>query len=269
MTHQKPTTEELQNGINSAIEEIEKPEEKPTETKEEEVIEKPKTEEKPEEKKEEVVVEKKEEKSEEKPTQEEIDYKKKFTESSREAQKIHAKNRKLNQAFDEANEMPEPTEEELMREFDGFDVMSDTEKKLAKESLISKRFREKIAKAREEGKRIEKWNEQVDEFVGDPKTLVDNPELEGKVDEFKLFATEESNNSVPFKVLVAAFLHEQERAKKPKQKGQMFETGTGGPNTNDTQKKKLSLEEGQKLMETNYDEYKRQLRAGNIESVVV
>lgn len=268
MTHQKPTTEELQNGINSAIEEIEKPEEKPTEeTPKEEV----KPVEKPEEKKEEVVEkeEKQEEKPEEKPTQEEIDYKKKFTESSREAQKIHAKNRKLNQAFDEANEMPEPTDDELQVEFDGWDVMSDTEKKLAKESLISKRFREKIAKAREEGKKIEKWGEQVDEFATDPKTLIDNPELEGKIDDFKLFATEESNNSVPFKVLVAAFLHEQERLKKPKQKGQMFETGTGGPNTNDTQKKKLSLEEGQKLMETNYDEYKRQLKAGNIETVVV
>jgi len=193
-------------------------------------------------------------------------YKKKFSESSKENQKIYAKNRVINKALADAEDVPEPTEEELQVEFADWDVMSDTERVFAKETVISRNWRKTIAQAKEQATRIEKWNESVEDFVSDPVTLTDNPELEGKTEEFKAFATEEANNSVPFKLLVSAFLHDH-TTNKPNNKGRMFERGSGGPNDKPQPKDgSITLEEGRKLRETDYNRWKELLAAGKIKS---
>lgn len=193
-------------------------------------------------------------------------YKKKFSASSRENQKIAAKNRVINKALIAAEEMPEPTEEELAQEFKDWDVMSEAERIFAKETVISRNWRKTISQAKEQATKIEKWNESVETFVGDPKTLLDNPELEGKTEEFREFATQESNNSVPFNILVSAFLHDNSTKKQPN-KGKMFERGLGGSNEKPTPKSdKITLDEARKLRETNYPKYKEYLMAGKIES---
>lgn len=192
-------------------------------------------------------------------------YKKKFSESSREAQKLSAKNRVINRALIDAEEAPEPTEEELAAEFDGWDVMTDTEKGLAKETVISRRWRQTISKAKEQATKIEKWNDSVEDFLDDPKTLIDIPALEGKEEDFREFATKEENNSVPFKTLVGAFLYERSIAKKP-HKGRMFENGSGGPNDKPQPKSgKISLEDARKLRESNYDKWKEYNSRGLID----
>lgn len=193
------------------------------------------------------------------------DYKKKFSESSREAQKIVAKNRKLNQAIDEANEIIEPTEEELQAEYPDWDLLDETTKRIAKESMLSTRRFAIISQGRAESQKIEKWSEDVLKFTDDPQTLIDNPDLEGKTEEFKVFASEESNNSVPLKILVNSFLYEQSRTAKPKSKGQMFPDGSGGPNENPKSKgDKISVEESEVLRKTNYPKYKEMLKSGKI-----
>ncbi len=165
----------------------------------------------------------------------------------------------------EADELPEPTEEDLEKEYSDWDLMTDIEKGLAKETLISRNWRQKISQAKEQATKIEKWNDSVEAFVGDPKTLIDNPELEGKAEEFKVFATEEDNNSVPFKILVSAFLHDQS-TKKVSNKGRMFERGSGGPNDKPKPKDgKISLEDARKLRETNYDLWKEKNAKGLID----
>src|SRR3972149_2802735 len=193
-------------------------------------------------------------------------YKKKFSESSKENQKIYAKNRVINKALADAEDVPEPTEEELQVEFADWDVMSDTERVFAKETVISRNWRKTIAQAKEQATRIEKWNESVEDFVSDPVTLTDNPELEGKTEEFKTFATTEANNSVPFGILVSAFLHDHTTNQKPN-KGRMFERGSGGPNDKPQPKDgSITLEEGRKLRETDYNRWKELLAAGKIKS---
>ena len=194
------------------------------------------------------------------------DYKEKFTQSSREAQKVVAKNRVITKALADAEDIPEPTDEELIKEFTDWDVMSDTERMFAKETVVSRRWREKISEARQQASKIEKWNDAVVDFSEDPKTLVDNPELEGKGEAFVTFAQQEANNSVPFNVLVAAFLHEQSKGKK-ENKGRMFETGSGGPNDKGVPKtNKLSLEDARKLRETDYNKWRQALKEGRIET---
>jgi hypothetical protein len=269
-TPNKPTPEELKAKEDEAIRVAEEIEEKgvPEEEEEEEIP--PKTPES-----EEVVEETPEVEEEEEEEEEEVEpskelYKKKFSESSREAQKIAAKNRVINKALIDAEEAPEPTEEDLIKEFPDWDVMSETERGLAKETVISRQWRQTISKAKEQATKIEKWNESVEEFIDDPKTLVDSPELEGKTEEFKTFAIEEANNSVPYKLLVSAFLHDQQ-TKQVKQKGKMFENGSGGPNEKPQLKDgMITLEEARRLRESpvegSYQKYKDLLMAGKIKS---
>lgn len=192
--------------------------------------------------------------------------KKKTSASARENQKIYAKNRVINQALTEADEIPEPTDEEMAKSYQGWDEMSEIEKTLAKETVVSRNWRKVISTAKEQATKIEKWNDSVDEFVDNPQTFLDNPELEGKQDAFREFATSEANNSVPFKVLISAFLHEQSTTTKPN-KGKMFENGSGGPNEKPQPKNgKITLEEARSLRERDYSKWKEYLAAGKIES---
>lgn len=263
-TPNKPTTEELKAKEEEAIkaaEELEGRQQLPQDETEEVEDENP-----------EVVVPPKEEREqEEELVEEEVEpskelYKKKFSASSRENQKINAKNRVINQGLIKADELPEPTEEDLVKEYPDWDLMSDVEKTLAKETVISRNWRKVISESKDQATKIEKWNESVETFVDDPKTLVDNPELEGKTEEFKTFAIEEANNSVPFNILVSAFLHEHSKNGKSN-KGKMFERGTGGSNDKPQLKKgTITLEEGRRLRETEYAKWKELLTQGKIES---
>lgn len=192
-------------------------------------------------------------------------FKKKASASARENQKIYAKNRVINKALADAEDVPEPTEEELQGEFRDWDIMSEVEKTLAKETVISRNWRKLISEAKDQASKIERWNESVDEFIEDPKILNANPELEGKEDDFRAFATQETNNNVPFNILVGAFLHEQLKNGKPN-KGRMFDRGSGGPNEKVIPKNgKISLEEARRLRESNYDLWKEKNAKGLID----
>lgn len=195
-------------------------------------------------------------------------YKRKFSASSREAQKIHARNRRLDQGIEEASEIPEPTEEELQAEYPDWDLASVNERIALKEALHSKRWREKITEARQEAKKIEKWADDVNTFADDPKTLIDYPELEGKTEEFRQFANADTNNSVPFNVLIGAFLYSKSK-EKTEHKGKMFPEGSGGLNEKPkTKGNKISVEESENLRLTNYPLYKEKLRAGLIQNEI-
>lgn len=269
--HIKPTQEELDANITKSIEELDKIE---GEKKAEEVVVEEKVDEiqsdQEETTTEEETTEDKEVEGESEESEKEedsTDYKKKFSESSKESQKLYAKNRKLDQAIDEANELPEPTDEDLQQSYTDWEIMSDTEKLLAKESLINKRFRERLAKAREESRKIEQWEKSVDDYIDNPQTFIDNPDMEGKQTLFKSFAAREENNSVPFKTLVNAFLYEQTKNAPAKKKGKMFETGVGGPNdAPKTKSDKLSVADSRLLAQTDYKKYSELLRAGKIAS---
>ena len=278
--HKKPTNEELEEGIKKSVEVVEntKDESKVDENVElqEEVeapidlpIEKPVKEEVDEiekKKKEEEVVEEEEPKSTSEPEpSKSVDYKKKFTESTRESQVLFSRNKKLSEAVDQASQMEEPTDEEMTKEFTDWDVMSDTEKRLAKDNIVNNRRFQSIHKATQEGKDILAWNEKVDKYIDDPKVLQDNPDLEGKQDDFKIFASKPTRRGVDFEDLVSAFLFDMSKAIKPK-KGKMFETGSGGPNERAKPKgDKISLAEARTLMKNDYKKYKEFLTQGKID----
>lgn len=271
--HIKPTTEELEKNIQKSLEALEDLEEKPVvEVKEEEekVVEPEPSEEVVEEVKEKP--EKKEEEVVEPAPSEEVPEKKplppaeeRLKESTRESQVLFLKNRKIQEAIEQAGQLPEPTEDELKVEFSDWDELSPVEQKLAKDNLWNKRKFDAIATVSQEGKDIDAWNNKVDEFVDDPKTLVNNPELEGKVESFKSFAMKPSRRGLDLPDLVLAFNGELIKNRPEPKKGQMFPTGSAGPNEKPKENNGiLSLEQGNALRETNYKLWKEKLMTGKI-----
>lgn len=282
--HIKPTPEELEKNIADSLEEIEKLDDAPTDD-EDKVEDAPedKVEDVPEDDEDTVIIEldkkdededkvedaledKDEEKVEDKKP-EDADYKKKFIESTREAQKLFNKNRRISDAVAEASDIEEPTEEEVKAEYPDYEDMTSAEKSLAADNVLNKKRFKIIADANREIKSHEDWVGKVNTFVEDPKTLIDNPELEGKQDDFKVFAIDPKRRDYDFSDLVLAFNGILAKTLPVKHKGSMFPTGSGGRADDDGGKpkdNKISLTQAEALRSKNYKEYIRYLKAGRI-----
>jgi hypothetical protein len=189
--------------------------------------------------------------------------KEKLIASAQEAQILHAKNKKLNESLEKALEATDPTEEELQSKFPDWDMMSDFEKKMAHSSLKSEKQMSALSEIVKENKDLEGWVTKVDEFITDPANLAKYTELDGRQDEFKLFATKPTRRNVEFEDIVSAFLYNTKP--EPKKKGKMFEVGSGGLNDKGKATGKISVEEARTLRTTNYEKYKELLKSGKIE----
>lgn len=247
----KEEIEEIVDDVNDT------PEETPTEPDEsdpvEETPEEPEpTNEEPEEPKEEP----------EKPTQPTVDYKERYSQSTREAQVLAAKNKKLVETIDEAANLAEPTEDELRREYSDWDQMTDKEKRLFKDNLINKRKFNLVHEAVLDARKVDEWAEKVDTFVT-KKTLLDEyPQLEGKEDDFKTFAMKPSRRGVDLEDLARAYLYNADPAP-PKHRGSLLETGTGGPREKETNRG-YTPEEVKRIRETDQRKYQQLIKEGKI-----
>jgi hypothetical protein len=193
-----------------------------------------------------------------------VDWKKRYTDSSREAKVLATKNKEINDAFVQAAEIALPTDEEMKAEYPEWEDMTSTEQRFATENLINKKRFDVITSAVNKFKKVEDWNVKVDTFVDNPKTLIANPELEGKTDEFRIFASKPTRSGMDFDDLVLAFLGDEAKKIKPDHKGQkMFENGTGGSKvTPPPPDDKLSLDQSIIDRKTNFPLYKERLKAG-------
>lgn len=275
--HKIPTTEELDVNIESIVKEVEKEEKLPDPPEDEEgeslddktldsLEDKKEVETKPEVKAEgEAEAEGEKQPEAEAEAEKAPDYQKKFIESTREALVINAKNKQLNKAIEEAGQINDVTDDEVKAEFPEWEEMTATEQKLAKDNLLNKKRFQAISKVSQESKDIDAWNQKVDVFIEDPQTLINNPDLEGKVEKFKIFASKPTRRGIEFSDLVLAFMGDVAKNKPAPKKGQMFETGSGGPDIKTKPPTdKISFEQGQVLKDRDYREYVRLLQAGKI-----
>jgi hypothetical protein len=187
-----------------------------------------------------------------------------------EVQKLAEDNKKMYGALHEANNLPEPTDDELRAAFKDWDSMDDTTRMLSTEALINKRFRDAVNKAAAETSKVDEWNKKVEDYAEDPATLQKIPELEGKSESFITYAQDKSRRGTAFDLLVSAFLFDESKKVKPANKGAMFEQGSGGSHEKGDNKNagKLSLAESAKLRDANYQKYLELLRAGKISNEV-
>lgn len=186
--------------------------------------------------------------------------------SAQEAQVLHARSKKITEALEKAREIPEPTDEEMEAEHPDWDMLTDFEKKIAKETLLSNRRFAALDKVTREFKDSEKHQKKINDFLVDPKTLNKYPGLEGRGDEFRVFATKPTRRGLDFEDLVPAFLYTMETNKPAKKKGKMFPTGTGGPVGKPKTPGKISIEDAIQLRKTDSKKYKELMLAGKIDT---
>lgn len=197
------------------------------------------------------------------------DLKQKAIRATTEAQKLNEDKKKVIQAQHEANNLAEPTEEELRAKYPDWDLMEASIKEIAKDNLHFKKKLEIIDQANEETRTTQEWSDKVSEYIENPATLNHHPELEGKEDAFKAYATDKTRRNINLTLVVSAFLHDYEQTKAPPKKGKMFETATKGSNEKQKISDKISTDEAAILMKTDYNKYKEMLLAGKIEPPTV
>ncbi len=158
-------------------------------------------------------------------------YREKFANSTREAQILASKNRKITETIEQAAQLPEPTDDELRKEYEDWDDLTDFEKKMAKNALASSKKFSMIHEAVIANAQVDVWAKKVDDFLANPLTL-QNPlykELDGHEAEFRSFSMKESRRGLDFEDLVASFLYTVEKTPKaPTQKGAMLNRPNGG-----------------------------------------
>lgn len=262
--HKQPSKEELQEKIDASLEDIDKVEEEDKEIEEKAKALEEEAEEETTEDIEEETEEDSEDLKDKLPKKEEKDeYKKRYQDSSREAQILYNKNKKMAEAIEKAGDVADPTPEELQAEYPDWESMTDFEQKIAKSDIIKTRQLEAIREATKDFKEMDAWNGKVDTFMADPETLTNHPDLEGKEEEFKLFSSMPTRRGVDFDVLISSFLYEESK-KVVKNKGSQMPTGSGGGKNKKPGDNKLSQSEAQRLRVSNYKEYLNQLKAGRI-----
>lgn len=194
--------------------------------------------------------------------------KKRYTDSQREGQKNFYEKTQGDNAIDKAVAVGAPTEEEMRAQYPEWDDMDDVQKRNAIGVVKGQKQMEILAKGRQKTRKLQVWYKKVDKYVADPQTLIDNPDLEGLEQEFRIFASTPKRSRSELGDLVSSFLHQQGGKPKPKKKGKMFPTGTGGPSTPPKKKTgKLTIEQGAALKKSNYKKYSRKLKAGLIETI--
>ena len=203
---------------------------------------------------------------EEAPPEEEDENKKKLLASQQEGIVLHSKIKAVSKAVKDAVNSPEPTEDELKAKYPDWDMMTATEQILAKDNMKNSRVIANLISVTKESEDVEAWNAKVNTFIENPETLANIPDLDGKQDEFKLFASKTTRRNIPFEDLVAAFLYDQSKRAKPKSKGKMFETPTAGPSSQPKPKSdKISVEEARTLRNTNSKLWRKYVQEGKID----
>lgn len=193
--------------------------------------------------------------------------KKKAAASAREAQVLHSRTKKYDEAVEEAEKVEPPTDADMEDKYgkEEWEDMSEGSKQLAREAWVSNKRFEIMSKASKEGRDIEKWNGEVDTFLKDPKNLNKYPVLEGKQEDFKVFALKPTRRGLDFEDLVLAFKGDLADNPPKKNKGQMFEKGS--PGQKDKPKPKdgtISAAQGAALRKTDFKKWKEMLKAKKI-----
>ena len=196
---------------------------------------------------------------------EEDQNKKKLIASQQEGIVLHSQLKNVSKAIKDAISAPEPTEDELRVKFPNWDTMDDDMRTIAKDNFKNNRVIHNLTTVTKESDDIEAWNTKVNEFVENPQILVDNPELENKQDDFKIFATKPTRRNLPFDVLIGAFFNEEGKKSK-KHIGVQIQTPTPGPTVVTTPtEKKLTVEEGIAKRKSKFKEWQKLVAAGKIE----
>jgi hypothetical protein len=193
------------------------------------------------------------------------DYKNKFVESQREAILQNERLKQKDAHISKLTTKDTPTDDEMRSLHPEWDQLDDYNKRV----LTQIRQADKRAIAAEERatalERKREFEDSLVDFVESPP-----PEfkaLKGKESDFKRFAQRKANIGLPLDTLAKAYLFDiQDEIQTPHTPTLTpgLERGSGGPRSA-PKPKKISAEEGREIRKTNFEEWRRLVKAGQIE----
>lgn len=203
----------------------------------------------------------------EQPQQPQVDYKQKFVESQREAILLNERNKQKDAHISKLTSKDTPTDDELRTLYPWWDDPKTDEatKDFYRDQAATKRELKQTQNiALSLAEKLE-FQEKLDDFIETPPDQFKG--LKVKEAEFKRFAKRKDNIGLPLETLAKAFLFDvsdEISQTTPVIKTPGLENGSGGPRTA-PKPKKMPIEEASELRQTNYQEYRRLVLAGQIE----
>lgn len=157
------------------------------------------------------------------PTAPAVDYEKKFKDSQRENDLLRDANQQRERTEQESTK--EPTDSDLKTAFPEWDTLSDFEKKIARDNLVTKRLASSAVKTTQELTSERAWNTSIELAVSS------DPALQGKEHAFRQFALQPKYRGASMELLVSAFLQKNPVAPTTTTPKPGLERGSGGPRT--------------------------------------
>ena len=153
-----------------------------------------------------------------------------YREAGQEAMILNSKNKKFLETVEEAENIPDPTIDELKEyakqmgsEYDDLDAFAQN---VLKENLLNKKRFGKISGLVAEEKQVAKWVGKVESFLTDETTIQKYPALSGLTDEFIKYATKKNHINADLDLLVAGFMWKQPN--KPVKRSVLLPRSRGG-----------------------------------------
>ena len=159
------------------------------------------------------------------PTVPPVDYEKKFSESARENQLLRERIAAEEKARQESTK--EPTDSDLRTAFPSWELMSDTEKELARRTVRAERIGGNAAQLAQDIQAERSWNTSIE------LAIASNNALQGKEHAFRQFASKPQYKGVPMELLVDAFNSKNGAPAPVTPPKPGLEPGNSGPRTPD------------------------------------
>jgi hypothetical protein len=202
------------------------------------------------------------------PSKDEVDrLKEKLKGSSQEALVLHFKNQKLVDTIDEAESMPEPTEDEVKdyatKTGADWDLLDDLTKVVLRDTLWNKKRFGKISEANKEAKNITDWVGKVDHFTESPEVVNKYPELLDNAEDFRAFAIKPSRRGGDLDDLATSFLYGLSQSPEKKKKGSILMAGGSGAAA-PVKPEGITEDQAAMIRKKDMKEYRRLIKEGKI-----
>ncbi len=191
---------------------------------------------------------------------------KKYKAQQTEAQIQFERNKATQDKVEEADNLPEPTEEELReyirKEGSDLDELTNFEKSMAKKNFISERKLSLITDGIRIQKKVDEWASTIDTFIDSTDGKPEYLKLSSHESEFKKFAMQESHRGTPVDILLDAFVSRLP-TQAPK-RDSIFLKGGRGERPEKQADGISDPDYSSKLRVSDPREYRRQVKAGKI-----
>lgn len=196
-----------------------------------------------------------------------------YKEAGQEAMILNSKNKKILDTIEEAENLPEPSKEELEEyarqmgeNYEDLDIFAQN---MLKENLQNKKRFGKIFGLVAEEKQVAQWINTVQTFIEQEDTLQKYPDIEANSEEFIKYASKKSHVNVDLDTLVAGFMWKLSKQPTAPKKNVLLPRSKGGQGQPQPKKPvALTEDDAKRIRSKDPKRYKQLIKAGKFKPTV-